>query len=98
VHDPAGSAGADIAAAELCDRFIHRYVLIHHLDAGLAGFLGERQDRGIAGMTHHGNALRGSGHGFTKLLHHFLGTPAGKNIIDLRAGILGSLDRAVIDD
>ena len=49
--------GADIAAAELRDDLRHRHVLVHHLDAGLGGLLGERHDRRVARMAHHGDAV-----------------------------------------
>ena len=80
--------GADIAAAELRDDLRHRHVLVHHLDAGLRGLLGERHDRGVAGMAHHGDAVRLGGDRLAQLLHHLLRVPAREDVVDLRAGVV----------
>ena len=89
---------ADIAAADLVDRRGHGHVLIHHLDAGLGRLLRERNDRRFAGMAHHRDAVGMGGDRLAQLLHHLLVDPAGEDIVDLRAGVGGSLLRAVIDD
>jgi hypothetical protein len=47
----------DIAAADLVDRRRHRHVLIHHLDAGLGRLLRKRQDRRLARVAHHRDAV-----------------------------------------
>ena len=90
--------GADIAAADLVDRRGHGHVLIHHLDAGLGRFLGERHDRRLAGMAHHRDAVGLGGDRLAQLLHHLLVDPAGEDVIDLRAGVGRRLPGAVIDD
>ena len=90
--------GADIATAELGGDFVHRHVLVHHLDASLGGFLGQRHDRRVAGVAHHGDAVGLGGNRFAQLLDHLLGAPAREHVVDLGAGILGGLDRAIVDD
>ena len=71
-----GLLRADIAAAELRRDLRHGHVLVHHLDAGLGGFLGERHDRGVARMAHHRDAVGLDPNRFAQLLHHFLFAPA----------------------
>ena len=67
---------ADIAAADLVDRRRHRHVLVHHLDAGLGGLLGERKDRRLAGMAHHRDAVGMRGDRLAQLLRHLLVRPS----------------------
>ncbi|MGN6100369.1 MAG: substrate-binding domain-containing protein, partial [Devosia sp.] len=66
---------ADIAAAIRRHHLRHRHVLIHHPDPGLGGLLGERHDRVVSGMSHHGDAIGLRGHGLAQLLHHLLDVP-----------------------
>ena len=89
---------ADIAAADLVDRSRHGHVLVHHLDALLGGFLRQRQDGCFARMTHHRNAVGMSSNRFAQLLRHLFVRPAGKDVIDLRAGVVRGLTRAVVND
>ena len=93
-----GLLGADIAAAELRHDLRHRHVLIHHLDAGLRGFLGERHDRGVAGMAHHRDAVRLDGDRLAQLLDHLLDVPAGEDVVDGRPEVVLGLLGAVVDD
>jgi hypothetical protein len=95
---PCGACCADIAAADLVDRRRHGHVLVHHLDAGLGGLLGEWKDRGLAGMAHHRDAVRMRGDRLAQLLRHLLVLPTREDVIDLRAGVGGGLAGAVVDD
>ena len=89
---------ADITAAHLVDRRRHGHVLVHHLDALLGGLLRQREDRRLARMAHHGDAVGMGRDRLAQLLGHLFVGPAGKDVIDLRAGVGGGLSRAVVDD
>ena len=89
---------ADITAAHLVDRRRHGHVLVHHLDALLGGLFRQREDGRLARMAHHGDAVGMGRDRLAQLLGHLFVGPAGKDIIDLRAGVGGGLARAVVDD
>ena len=90
--------GADIAAAERRHHLRHRHVLVHHLDAVLVRLFGQRHDRGVARMAHHGDAAGLDRDRFAQLLHHLLDVPLGEDVVDLRPEIGRRLLGAIVDD
>ena len=65
---------------------------------GFGRLFGQRQDRRLAGVAHHRDAVGMRGNRLTQLLRHLLVLPTREDVIDLRAGVGGGLAGAVVDD
>ena len=89
---------ADKARSKLRAHFRHIDIHVHDFDAGLLGFLGQRHDGGVARMAHHGDSVRLLADHVAELRDHQLEIPLGINDLHFRAGILGRLVGALVNN